>query len=64
MITPEIKKQLDDQILAMETKLRETKEDAQFTRGPLQDSLRVVVPMMEDQLDLSKKLLELLHNTG
>lgn len=48
----------------MQEKLRETKEDAESTRGPVQDALRVVIPMMEDQLDILEDVLLLLDESN
>ncbi len=54
-------KQLKDTIVAMETKLDETKDNAKFNRGPVNDALQVVIPMMEDQLQLMRDMLDLLY---
>jgi hypothetical protein len=50
---------LKSKIEAMEKKLAETKDDAKFNRGPVNDALQVVIPMMEDQLQITKDLLAL-----
>lgn len=44
------------QFNTMREKLDETLDDAQHTRSPLSDALRVVIPMMQDQLKLMEAL--------
>lgn len=45
-------------ILKMETALKETTDSLKWTSGPVEDSLKVVIPMMEDQLSIMKGLLD------
>lgn len=61
MINPTAKRYVENQIAAMENKLLETKEDAESSRGPVQDALRIVIPMMEDQLQIQKSILIMLE---
>lgn len=47
---------LQTQISQMERKLAETKDAAEWTAGPVRDVLRIVIPMMEDQLAITREV--------
>ena len=51
--------QIEAEIDRMERKLDETLASAQFDSGPLRDNLRIMVPMMKDQLRIMKMVLDL-----
>lgn len=43
---------------AMDKKLKETKESfGAWNSGPVSDTLKVVIPMMEDQLEIIREFL-------
>lgn len=42
---------------AMEKKLEETLDSAGYTRGPVNDALKVVIPILQDQNKLMRKIL-------
>jgi hypothetical protein len=50
------KQQIEQNIAQMEEKLDETVSG--LDRGPVRDAVRVVVPMMKDQLALMRSLLD------
>lgn len=50
----------------MRVQLEETSVTVNHTKGPVQDAVRVVLPMMKDLLDLNQELLEMVvanHST-
>jgi hypothetical protein len=47
-------------IETMKVELERTREAAAYDRGALNDALRVVIPMMEDQVKLMEAILELM----
>lgn len=52
-----MKRTLEERIAIMETKLEETREFATWNSGPVNDALKIIVPMMKDQLDLMRDIL-------
>lgn len=55
MTKVQIEKMIDD----METKLEETEEAVSWNRGPVKDAVLTTIPMMKDQLEIMRALLEL-----
>lgn len=51
------KKELRKEINRQRHLLSETMEEADFSRGPLRDTLRVVVPAMQNMLDLMEQVV-------
>lgn len=50
---------LQQKIIATEGKIKETKKYVEESSyGPVEEALLVVIPMMEDQLELMKDLLD------
>lgn len=56
------KEELQRRIEEMKQKLQETRESAEFSAGPVRDALRIVIPMMEDQLQLMDFMLDLMED--
>lgn len=56
------KQDIEHQITRMEKKLEETRESFSHNRGHLNDTMRVVIPMMEDQLKLMRSMLDIMPN--
>lgn len=54
--------QIESEIERMETKLSETLASAQYNSGPLRDNLRVIVPMMQDQIRLMRMILDFVQD--
>lgn len=42
----------------MAKKLEETKDVSAFSAGPVNDSVKIIVPMMEDMLDIVRDVLD------
>jgi len=55
------KHELQQRISEMEDKLDETKESVSYNRGPVNDAMKVVIPMMRDQLDLMRDIVNALE---
>jgi hypothetical protein len=51
------KQEIENKIDAMEIKLIETKDSASYHAGPVNDALKVVADMMEDQLVIMRDIL-------
>jgi hypothetical protein len=53
--------ELNDRINQMEHKLDDTAEAASWNRGPVNDALKIVIPMMKDQLALMREIVTYVH---
>jgi hypothetical protein len=51
------KQELQFRISELEDKLKETKESAAWTKGPVNDAMKLVIPMMHDQLQLMRDVV-------
>ncbi len=56
MTPQEISKAISD----MGQKLKDTMEAVNYSRGPVRDTMQLVIPMMEDQLEILEKITEAL----
>lgn len=52
------KAQIQQQIAEMQKKLEDTRESAAWNSGPVNDTLKVIIPMMEDHLKIMWLILE------
>ena len=57
----EAKAKIQGEIHQMQKKLEETRDSFSYNRGPVNDVMRVVIPMMEDQLKILRAMLDALE---
>lgn len=52
------KLEIEQKLDTMTEKLKDTKDQAEFSRGPVSDALEAVVPMMEDMVEIMRAILK------
>lgn len=57
------KSQLEGMIADMQKNLLDTKDSAKWSKGPVNDAIQVMVPMMEDQIKIIQGLLDLMEDS-
>lgn len=55
------KAKIQGEIHQMQKKLEETQDSFSYNKGPVNDALRIVIPMMQDQLKILRTILDALH---
>lgn len=51
---------IEKMIEQMENKLEETRDSIEWNHGPVRDAVKIVIPMMEDNIKILKAILEAL----
>lgn len=57
------KSQLEGMIADMRKNLLDTKDSAKWAKGPVNDAIQIMVPMLEDQINIIQGVLDLMNDT-
>lgn len=54
------KHEIKYELIRIETELESTKEAMAWSKGPVNDALKLVIPMIKDLIEVDKRILELI----